>query len=282
MLKYLGLDVGGTKIAWGVFDEQEKLIESGQIPTPKSRNDFLEILDQLIETKQPSGIGVGIAGTISVDHKDLLVCQNIPSLSHLELKDYLQNKHQVSAAIDNDARCALIGEVWLGAARELSSVVMITLGTGVGGAVMQKEIILPHPPDLSQELGRLMVDKNDPFPAPTGAGTLEALLGGRNLEKRFGIKLAEIAQAVRKDDPEATDIWKRISYYFIKGVRAIHDTYSCRTIVVGGIGYQDLKYYLQDRPPCEVVPAALGEKAGIYGAARLAIDAYQDDHDETW
>ena len=81
--------------------------------------------------------------------------------------------------LENDARCALIGEVWKGSAQEFSSAVLLTLGTGVGGAVMQKGTVLPHPQSISLEIGRLIVDPTDIFPTTSGFGTVEALIGGR-------------------------------------------------------------------------------------------------------
>lgn len=279
---FLGLDVGGTKLAWGVVDRQGTLLKQGVEPTPKEQDYFLESLVQLITLHQPKAVGIGIAGVISANHQDIVVCPNIPSLSHLQLVSYIHEQSPTLVKLDNDARCALIGEVWLGTAREMSSAVLVTLGTGVGGAVMQKGVVLPHPQELSQEIGRIMVDPSDTFPAVSGPGTIEAFLGGRNLEHRLGIDLGQLAQRVRKDDSEAQEIWKDISYFFIQCMKAIYDTYTCKNIIVGGIGSKDLDYYLQDDPPCTILSAELGSKAGVYGAARLAIDLYDEEMDENW
>lgn len=271
----LGFDVGGTKTAWGLVDENGAITESGRFPTPTERSKFLERLSAVIAAHKPAAVGIGIAGTVSADHKDTIVCPNIPELSHFELVTELQKDHDLPIMIDNDARCALIGEVWMGAAREASSAVLITIGTGVGGAVMQKGQILPHPTDISQEIGRIVADPNDLMPTPTGTGTVEALLGGRNLAERFGIPMNEVVVGARKGDAEMVDLFTQISHYFLQSVRAIHNIYNCKMILVGGIGSKDLDLYLQDTPPCPVLPAKLGENAGILGAARLAWDAYE-------
>jgi glucokinase len=279
----IGFDVGGTKTAWGVFDSEGNLKQDGRFPTPQDEVEFFAELNKIISAYPVQYVGIGIAGTISVDHQDIIVCPNIPTLSHVELSDYLQSEHQVDVIIENDARCALIGEAWKGAAQELSSAVMITLGTGVGGAVMQKGRILPHPQDIQEEIGRLKADPNDIFPAPSGVGTVEALLGGRNLEKRLQIKLAEVSKLARKGDPEALEIWNIIGDFFFVSVRAIFDTFACKNLIVGGKGVHDLELYKGTHSfPCAIIPAALGELAGIYGAARLALDIYEEDQNEDW
>jgi glucokinase len=279
----LGFDIGGTKTAWGLFNPEGELQHYDRLPTPESEEEFVYTLQKIIGTQPAKYVGIGIAGTVSADHRDIYVCPNIPSLSHSQLIQQLAENCHVQVVVDNDARCALIGEAWQGTARDLSSAVMLTLGTGVGGAVMQKGIILPHPQDIQDEISRQVVDPSDVFPADSGPGTVEALLGGRNLEERFQISMAKLAAGVRKGDEEAQRIWGIISQYFYQCLRTIHDTYSCKQVIIGGRGVNDLEYYLQDgTPPCPVLPAELGELAGVYGAARLALDILEEEQDSEW
>jgi glucokinase len=274
----LGIDAGGTKTAWGVFDQDLHLVRSGRFPTPADREEFISSICDIIEKEKVKAVGMGIAGTVSADHQDIVVFPNIPSLSHLELGRAIQEKFSIPVSLDNDARCALIGEVVKGtAASDTTSAVFITIGTGIGGAVMQKGIILPHPHDITQEISHIQAEPLDAFSGPSGRGTIESLIGGKNLETRLGIKLNSIAEKVRKGDKDANDVWKQISYYFIQSIRAIYMTYSCRVIIVGGIGAEDLEYYLQEEPPCPVIAATLGGKAGMYGAAQLALDVYTEE-----
>jgi|GEM_PF-5665075 len=278
--RILGFDIGGTKTAWGLVDENGKISKNGRFPTPKERDDFLKKILHLIKENKPQAVGIGIAGTVTVDHQDTVVCPHLPELSHFEIVQAIKELYPVPVALDNDARCALIGEVWQGKATDALSTVMITIGTGVGGAVMQKGVVLPHPHDLTQEMGYLVADPTDLFPASTGRGSIEALLGGQNLERRFGIPVGELVTLARKNDEEAVDIFKTISYCFGEVIQTIYDTYSCKRILVGGKGQNDLDLYLQSTPPCTVEPAALGEDAGIIGAARLGLDLYEQELEE--
>lgn len=273
---FLAFDVGATKTAWGRFNPKGELLESGQTSTPTEPEPFIALLLEQIKQEEPLAVGIGLAGTISAEHGDILVCTNLPALSHVQLVNDLASYTSVPVTLDNDARCALIGEIWQGGAEQYQDVVLLTLGSGVGGAVMQQRVILPHPLDISQEIGRLVVDPTDVFPSPTGEGTLEALLGGINLERRLQVSLAEIARLTKAGDPEALGLWKRISQYFIAGIRVVHDQFQCEAIIIGGKGSQDLELYLQDTPPCPVLAAKLGGEAGLYGAARIGMDHYAE------
>lgn len=282
IIKALGIDVGGTKTAWGVVDLDGVLLDSGSFPTPPERETFIHALQEVVREHPSHGVGVGIAGTLSKNHQETLVCTNLPHLSELPLASLLREAGAILTSLDNDARCAMIGEVWLGAAASYTSAVLLTLGTGVGGAVMQRGSVLPHPSDVSQELGRIMVDPSDVFPAVSGAGTIEAFIGGRNLEERLEISLGEIAEKAEHGDAEALDTWHVISDYFQECVRAVHDQYSSKVIIIGGKGCKDLPLYLGNHEyPCPIIPAALGSEAGIYGAARLALDLY-DEQQTDW
>ncbi|HSI20765.1 MAG TPA: ROK family protein [Verrucomicrobiae bacterium] len=271
----LAFDIGGTKTAWAIVDEEGTLGKRGEFATPQDRETFLAQFKKVVDAHADvAGVGIGIAGTVSANHKNTLVCPNIPELSHLELSETVSKP----CAIDNDGRCALIGEAWLGAATDTSSAVMITLGTGVGGAVMQRYKVLPHPTDLSLEISHLVADPDDYYPAKAGRGTIEALIGGKNIEARYEVSLAEMSGRTQKDDTDATEFWQILQHAFHQCIRAIHEAYGCRMIIVGGRGVKDLPLYLGGNPtPCPVIPAKLGPDAGLYGAARLGFDAVEED-----
>jgi glucokinase len=287
MPNVLAFDIGGTKIAWGVVSSEGKILKEGSEPTPKEVADFSDSVKKIVSAHADVGaVGIGFPGQISPIGA-ITFSTNLPHLTGYNLREVLSDHTELPIRMDNDARCALIGEAWMGAAREKSSVVMITLGTGVGGAVMQKQRVQPATQDVSKEISRIVADPTNPFPGTTGAGTIESLIGGQSVEERFGISLKELSVDGHKKDEEALEIWKTISYYFIQSVQAIKDVYACKLIIIGGKGLHDLDLYLQDEPPCPVVVAELGENAGLIGAARLALDAY-DDHvedekaDEEW
>lgn len=277
MPNVLAFDIGGTKIAWALVDAEGEISKSGHIPTDPDVAGFESSLKKIVDTHSDvQGVGIGFPGEVT-EVGTITFSTNLPHLHGFNLRDILGEHLDLPLRVDNDARCALIGEAWRGGAQETSSVILITLGTGVGGAVMQKHKVLPTDDYVGNEISRIVADPTNPFPGTAGAGTIESLIGGRSLEQRFGISMKELSEGVRKHNEDAVEIWKTISYYFLQSVRAIYDVYACKLIMVGGKGMHDLEYYLQDeKTPCPVVKASLGEEAGLVGAARLAWDAYED------
>jgi glucokinase len=275
----LAFDAGGTKTAWAIISPEGEIIERGVFPTPKAREPFMAAVRDVIEGNQNQidAVGIGIAGVVSADHRTTLVCPNVPGLNYLDLADFVEGATGKPCGIDNDGRCALLGEAWKGAAKDLSSAVMITLGTGIGGAVMQQHKVLPHPTDITLEISHLIADQHDPFPAPSGTGSIEALIGGKNLEERYGVSLKEMAEAARAGKEEAIEFWGFVEEAFHRCVMAIFNTYGCKTIIVGGLGSKDLDLYSGNRvTPCPVIAAELGGDAGLYGAAQIALQVSEE------
>lgn len=277
----LALDIGGTKTAWSVVSATGELLKSGRFPTPTEPELFVSTLSKLLSQHPSSSVGIGIAGTTK-NRQELGILTNLPQLSGLKLAARLRDNGAPLIIIDNDARCALVGEVWKGSLQEERSAVFLTIGTGVGGATLQRGAVLPYPTDVTLEICRTIIDPDDHFPAPTGSGTLEALLGGKSLERRFGVSMAELSKDGHAGKKEALEIWTIISGYFHESLKAIQDTWQTKQIVVGGKGASDLSLYLGEyTPPFPVVAAQLGEQAGVIGAARLALDIFEDTQ-KTW
>ena len=287
-LKTIGFDIGATKTAWAIVDTEGEVSSSGKFVTPNEREALIKELVACItkarKTETIAAVGIGAAGTVSANHRDVVVCQNIPDLSHFQLVSTLEKEVELPVVLDNDARCALVGEAWQGTARETTSAVLITIGTGVGGAVMQKGRVLPHPTDVNQEISHLVADPADLFPGQSGRGTVESMLGGRSLEARFGVSVAELAKGTAAGKEDDVEIFTTISYYFIQCIRAIYDVFHCKMIIVGGQAADELELYLRESPPCPVIPAQLGELAGAIGAARLALDVAEarDEEQAEW
>jgi predicted NBD/HSP70 family sugar kinase len=93
--------------------------------------------------------------------------------------------------------------------------------------------------------------------------------------------MADEVKKMRAGDTTAQATWEIIQEYFQSAIRTVYAEYSCRTIIIGGRGVDDLDYYLGNwQPPCPVVPAKLGEQAGLYGAIRIGLDIYDEENKE--
>jgi len=142
----IGIDLGGTNIATGLVDEQGKIISKHSVPTNATRN-FDEIISDMVKTVEAvisdtkiqitdvNSIGIGIPGTIDSKKGVIVYSNNIP-IKNIPIVAKMKEKLNIPIYISNDANCAALGEVYGGAARGKQNVVMVTLGTGVGGGII--------------------------------------------------------------------------------------------------------------------------------------------------
>src|SRR5579871_135455 len=165
----MGIDIGGAQIKAGMVDEKGAILASRTIPTPPDLETFVPSLHGAIQwllgaAEPPAGVGVGCKGIINPDSTQV---EMLPGVLH-----YLQG-HQLSELVglppnlpvfaDNDARVAMAGELVWGAARGHRDVVMLTLGTGVGGAVVTNGELLRGHRGVAGHLGHLTVDPDGPL-----------------------------------------------------------------------------------------------------------------------
>lgn len=135
----LAIDVGGTSIKYGVWDD-EKLKSKEQVPTPKTWHEmealFISIKQNLSQTYEISGVGLSCPGIINPKTRQIEVASALPFMANFAICDVLEEHFSVPVAIENDANCAGLAEVWQGAAKGCQDVLFVVLGTGIGGAVI--------------------------------------------------------------------------------------------------------------------------------------------------
>ncbi|HEU5348686.1 MAG TPA: ROK family protein [Ktedonobacterales bacterium] len=135
---YLGIDIGGTKIQ-GAYLRDDDIILAARVPTPDNYEQLLVALAQMArETADICGepvthLGIGVPGTAS--ERQVTWVPNLPYLGGKSLADDLYEQAHARAVVGNDAQFALLGEVWRGVARTCASAVLVSVGTGVGGAI---------------------------------------------------------------------------------------------------------------------------------------------------
>lgn len=184
----LGIDIGGAQIKAGMVDEKGAILASRTIPTPSDLETFLPSLHNAIgwlleATGFPAGVGVGCKGIINTDSTQV---ERLPGLLHylqgLHLSELIGLPRDVPVFADNDARVALAGEMVWGAARERQDVVMLTLGNGIGGAVMAGGRLLRGHNSMAGNLGHLTVEPNGAPCACGNRGCLETVFSARAIE----------------------------------------------------------------------------------------------------
>jgi len=184
----LGIDIGGTLIKAGIVDEMGAILASRTVETPPDLEGFLPSLHDAIRwlleaTALPAGVGVGCKGIINPDSTLVEVLPgSLHYLEGLRISDLVGLPIDVPVFADNDARVALAGEMVWGAARGFENVVMLTLGAGVGGAVIANGQLLRGHAGVAGRLGHLTVDPNGPLCACGNRGCLETVFSARAIE----------------------------------------------------------------------------------------------------
>ena len=309
--RVIAIDLGGTKLLGGVVDRDGVVVERVIKPTDTSSQDaLLAELDTLIGELMHDGvgaIGVGIPSTIDQRVGRAIASVNIP-LGELNFRDHLRSRFGLPAAIDNDANAATLAEHRLGAGRGASHMIMLTLGTGVGGGIIANGELYRGSVGAGAELGHITVDVDGP-PCQgncPGRGHLEALASGTAAD-RLARKLAEerpegdlgragaagrtvdakLAVELAADGPgDAREAIDTIGFYLGIGIASLVNVFNPELVVLGG-GFAragDLLFEPARRVVAEralapqrdlarVVPAILGVEAGLIGAGLVAFEA---------
>ncbi|MEM7386302.1 MAG: ROK family protein, partial [Verrucomicrobiota bacterium] len=210
----------------------------------------------------------------------------LEGLEGLVWGDLFEMPDQVSVL--NDGHAALLGEVWQGAAQGCENVSMLTLGTGVGGAILAHGRLLRGHIGRAGHLGHMTVDFEGSPDIANTPGSIEDAIGAAGLEGRGEGKYEDyvaLLESVKAEDPHAVALWDRSIKALAATLASIINVLDPEKILIGGgvvnagaALFDPLNRYLDGmewRPNdhrVAIVPAALGENAGSYGAARFAQD----------
>jgi glucokinase len=288
----LGIDVGGTKIAYGEV-ENGKIIWKKQIPTPQTAENIIDALADIIENYTGDSIGIGIPGQV----KDgvVLFTPNIP-LTGINLAHTLHNQTGKHIYVENDANAFLIAEARWGAAKGYKHIIGITLGTGIGGAIMLNGQIWQGAHGAGAEFGHMAVMEDGPMCGCGSRGCIEAIASPRSIEKwaeveknngmptaMEHISMVDIMK-LKDTDTLAKIAYDRFVRYIGMAVANLANIFDPEAIVFGGSGvlsweiWQKDAYAIYNR---RVLPSLKGKipwlkahfsnNAGIIGAAALAV-----------
>jgi len=272
---YLGIDLGATWLRVGLIDESGRLLSKKKIATPSSKKEFLIqiklLIDQLKRKSDIAGLGIGAPGPLDLRQGKILNSPNLPQLHQLPIKKLLDEIYHLPIQIDNDANCALVGEAWQGDPSLVvaKKVMMITIGSGIGGAVMEKGQIV-HSAYGSLELGHVKIKKSQNS-CPLGHhGCLESLIGGKTIAQKTGQSLELIFKKASRKDQLAQKIITQWQNDLTLGLKKIIQRYQPTVIVLGGgIIAKNSAIILRLNLPVKMQIAKLGDDAGIFGAAKL-------------
>jgi glucokinase len=280
-----GIDIGGTNIKAVAVGRDGEILAERRRSTVDDRAALLEIVPQLLAELKCGDAPVGIAspGLASADNRSIRWMRGrMESIEGLDWSAALNRP----IAVLNDAHAATLGEAWCGAAVGKRHVVMLTLGTGVGGGVMVDGRLLQGAIGRAGHLGHISLEAAGTPDIVNTPGSLEDFVGDHTVSARSGGKFgttAELVAAANQCDPVAAQIWSQAVHALACGIVSLINAFDPQCVVLGGgiakagaALFDPLKQELDRyewRPTGEavpIVPAALGDAAGAIGAARFA------------
>jgi len=292
----IGLDVGGTKILSGVVDREGQVLARHEVHSPgDSQADLLAALDSAVETlldDRISAIGYGVPANLDRGTRRLLRAANLP-LENFDLAAYGRARFGLPVGVENDANVAALAEWRLGAGRGATSLVMLTLGTGVGGGIVLDGRLYRG----WAELGHIVVQEGGPPCVCGGRGHLEVLASGHAADAAARELYGPDADAhlligkAEAGDSGAKTALARIGESLGVAVGSLVNIFDPDlTVVGGGFGTAAGELVLEPAreaarrealPPADetlrIVPAELGAEAGLVGAALVAFEALDGD-----
>ena len=296
--RVIGVDLGGTKILAGVIDKSGAIVRRTQRPTPvSSQRDLLAALDDavadLLSEDAVAALGFGIPSTIDQRNGRAVASVNVP-LADLDFRRRMADRFALPVRMDNDANAAALAEWKLGRGRGTRHMVMLTLGTGIGGGLVLDGRLYRGSIGAGAELGHIVIEHDGPRcqGACTGRGHMEALASGSTADKlaraAFG-EAADAAELVRR--AEAGDARARAALVEIgrrlgSGIGTLVNIFNPELVVVGG-GFAAAGDLVLEparevvarealspaRDLVRIVRAMLGPEAGMVGAGLMAFEA---------
>ncbi len=312
---FIGIDLGGTFIKFAAIDDQRNVTSTLELPTPQAGNpdavigQMLAGARQLIDTEsidfdQVEAVGIGAPGPLEISAGITHAMPNIPGMERVPLGDLISSQLKKKVFLENDANAAAFGEYLLGAGRGTDSMVLLTLGTGIGGGIILDGKVFHGSHEMGAELGHMIVDPQGRR-CPCGQrGCLEQYCSASNLSaaaqkiissgdvesslkqilaSKGSLDARDVNAAAKAGDAVAAEIWDQAAMYLAIGcVNICRIIDPDRIVLAGGMAsagedilgpvnahFTSLRWRLTDQKT-PIMLAALGSNAGVIGAAGVA------------
>ena len=309
----IGVDIGGTKIAAGVVSQDGKLLTVGRRSTPKRDADaVVEVMSDLVETLVKSsddevlGVGLGVAGFVDANQSQILTAANL-GWNEEPIKAKLEHSVGIPVVVENDANAAAWGEYRFGAGKGRPDMIMVTVGTGVGGGIITGGRLQRGANGVGAEFGHMVKVPKGRLCGCGKQGCWEQYASGSSLvryarefaaEDRAeaeiilslgdgtpeGIQGLHVTEAALQEDPVALAAFAKLGLWLGRGMADIAALLDPSVFVIGGGVVESGDLILkpthesfarnlvsrEHRPLTPIEPALLGNAAGIVGAADLA------------
>jgi glucokinase len=296
----LGIDLGGTNLRFAALRPSGEMVDKHGVSTNigAGRDALVEHIVRGIgeirarrDTERLLGIGIGVPGFILLEKGVITKSPNLPGLENFPMRDALQDRLGCPIHLENDANAAALGEKWMGAGRDCDDLVLLTLGTGIGGGIICGGKVLHGYLGMAGELGHLTIEPHEGAPCGCGnTGCLEAHASATAItrmarEAGLGeLTSAQVYERAMAGDQQARRIFWRMGRALGLGLSLLVNTFNFPLYLLSGgvLAAWDLfapAMYDECRrrsltfrqTDTRIDRAALGDEAGLYGAARLAL-----------
>ncbi|MFR9722299.1 ROK family glucokinase [Streptomyces sp. MS19] len=306
----IGVDIGGTKIAAGVVDEDGTILDTSKVATPPTPEGVVDAIADVVKAvgkgTSVDAVGIGAAGYVDDKRATVLFAPNI-YWRHEALKDKVEQRVSLPVVVENDANAAAWGEYRFGAGADHEDVICVTLGTGIGGGIIIGGRLYRGRFGVAGEFGHVRVVPDGLLCGCGSQGCWEQYASGRALVRYAqqratatpetaeillaqgdgtpeGIEGRHVSAAARQGDPVAVDSFRELARWAGAGLADLASLFDPAAFIVGG-GVSDEGDLVLDpirksfrrwlvggrfRPHAQVLAAQLGGRAGLVGAADLA------------
>ncbi|WP_353932383.1 ROK family protein [Okeanomitos corallinicola TIOX110] len=289
MQQVIGIDLGGTAIKLGLFTANGSCLKSITVDTPQPAtpaavlSQMIDAIAQIDPDNHSIAIGVGTPGPADAGGRVAKVAINLAGWHDVPLADWLEAKTGKPTILANDANCAGLGEAWLGAGRNFDNLILLTLGTGVGGAIILDGKLFVGHQGAAAELGLISLNPDGPMCNSGNQGSLEQYACISAIRRRTGKEPAELGKLAQNGDLEALTFWQEYGKDLGIGLTSLIYVLTPQAVIIGGGVSASFEYFLPSmqaeiekrvlptsRLGLQILPAELGNSAGMVGAAKLA------------
>ena len=309
----IGIDVGGTSIKGAFINEKGEILDrfsmkvDKNLPAKETIGQLCELVNEGVKKNnfEVEGIGVGIPGTLDMDKGIVISSPNLPTWSNFSFGQFMEEKTGLPVIINNDANVAALGEAKFGSGSKYQNIIMITLGTGVGGGIIIDGKLFDGNKHQGAELGHSMLVLNgrqcgcgrrgclETYASATGLilSTKEAMEEHKEsllweVEKELGgVDARNAFTAAKRGDLVALNVVNQYVMYLSEGLIDYCNIFRPEAIVLsGGVAnegeylFSKVREYLKEHtygmrgsPKVEVLPSELGYDSGKIGAACLVL-----------
>ncbi|HLJ18314.1 MAG TPA: ROK family protein [Bryobacteraceae bacterium] len=302
----LGIDIGGKRIKTGLVNEAGTLVETASAPTPASLDGFVaavhELIGRVCAKGQPDAAGIGCKGIL---HPTDTTVEVLPGTMHYlegqKLSELFASVFPARIPIhaDNDARVALAGEAAWGAARGRTEVVMLTLGTGVGGAIISGGKLLRGATGVAGHIGHLTIDPRGPMCICGNRGCLETFFSATAIEQAAGDAVERGCDSMLPPAPTCADVFRvaaegdRVAALIVNeatqtlaaAIAGLVHILDPEIVILGGqiseageALFSPLREEVHIRTRCllrrkvPLIPPQIVDRSGVVGAAAIATE----------